>query len=382
MIRRKIYPDVVQSLGKFPIVGLLGSRQVGKTTLAKLIQKKYPSSVYVDLELSSDFFKLEEPELYLSKLQDRLVIIDEIQRKPELFPLLRALVDQKRNPGRFLILGSSSPDIIKKSSESLAGRIIYHYLAPFSLLEIGAKNYEKLWLRGGYPESYLAKNNDDSFNWRNSFISIYLERDIPQLGIKIPSSQIRRFWTMLSHLQCQVANYSLIAKSMDLSTPTIRKYLDILEDTFMARALPSYFVNIKKRIMKSSKIYIRDNGLLHNLLGISNTDSLYSSPYLGNSWESFAIEQIINSLPKYWEFYYFRTQAGAEIDLLLLDQNKNPIAIEVKHSLAPKASKGFFNSIGDLNCSKAFLVYPGKDSYEIKKNVSTNSILQIEKLFS
>ena len=382
MIKRNLQKTIEESLKTFPIVGILGSRQVGKTTLAKNIQQLRRNAVYLDLELPSDFNKLQDPELYLNQYLDSLVIIDEIQRMPSLFPLLRALVDKNRISGRFLILGSVSPDLIRQASESLAGRIIYHELRPFSMIEIGydKASIQNLWLKGGYPDSYLASNNEISFSWREAFIKTYLERDIPQLGIKIASLQLRRFWTMIAHSHGQLWNASQIANSLGISAPTVRHYQDILEETFVIKQLQPYHHNIKKRLIKSPKIYMRDSGLLHVLLRNRTMDDIQSHPSLGNSWEGFVIEQIINIIPESWDTYFYRTSAGAEIDLLLFSASKSPIAVEIKYSASPKISKGFWNAYNDLDCKKGFLVYPGEFTYPIAKNIIALSIQEISKI--
>ena len=269
MITRKLQKFIQQSINEFPITGILGSRQVGKTTLAKEIREAVgKQTIYIDLELPSDRDKLRDPELYLRQFPEYVVIIDEIQRMPELFPLMRALVDQKKRKGRFLILGSASPDLIKRASESLAGRIIYHELAPLNLQETGDECLTKLWLRGGYPESFLSDDDERSFAWREAYIRTYLEMDIPQLGLQIPSLQLRRFWSMIAHSHGQLWNASKLAGSLGLSAPTARRYLDILSDTFIARQIQPYYANVKKRLVKSPKVYIRDSGLLHTLLRI------------------------------------------------------------------------------------------------------------------
>ncbi len=382
MIRRILQETIEKSLRQFPVVGIVGSRQAGKTTLARMLGATLSQDVvYLDLELPSDFSKLQDPELYLSRLQDSLVIIDEIQRMPSLFPLLRALVDQNRKAGRFLILGSASPELSRKASESLAGRIAYHELPPFLLPEIGNEKAQELWLHGGYPASILTDCDDDRFAWREAFIKTYLEMDIPQLGIHIPAAQLRRFWTMLAHSHGQLWNASRIAASMNLSAPTIKKYLDILEDTFIVRQLQPFYPNIKKRVTKSPKIYIRDSGLLHTLLKIRNFDELHSHPTLGSSWEGFVIEQIIGIAPANWEAYFYRTTAGAEVDLLLFNDRNEPIAIEIKYSLSPKVSRGFWNSLEDLQCTKGFIVYPGEDSYPVSSQVNTLPLKSISTLF-
>ena len=381
MINRQVQEHVERSLKQYPVVGILGPRQIGKTTLAKTITKHCDKKVvYLDLELPSDLNKLQEPELYLSQFFDALVVIDEIQRMPSLFPLLRALVDKRIIGGRFLILGSASPDLIRHASESLAGRIIYHELSPFHIHETGYNHMLRLWLGGGFPLSYLAQD-EDSFIWREAFIKTYLEMDIPQLGFKIPSMQLRRFWTMLAHSHGQLWNASHLAKSLGITAPTVRMYLDILEETFLVRKLQPYYINIKKRLIKSPKVYIRDSGLLHALLGIRNLDALQSHPLVGSSWEGFVIEQIISLMKKSHDVYFYRTNAGAEIDLVVFDRKNRPIAIEVKYSASPKVEKGYWIAYEDLLCKKGFVVYPGDESYPLGKNVLALPLRDLERIF-
>jgi len=381
MIERALLPRIIASLGTYPVVGILGSRQVGKTTLAKAAKETArPDAVYLDLELPSDWNKLRDPELYLGQFDNRLVIIDEIQRMPALFPLLRALVDQNRVAGRFLILGSVSPDLIRTASESLAGRIIYHELAPLSLGEIGADNFSRLWLRGGYIGSYIATNDEKSFVWRESYIKTYLEMDIPQLGIHIPSAQLRRFWTMLAYSHGQIWNGSKIAGSLGVSAPTVRHYLDVLEDTFVVRQIQPYHANVKKRLIKSSKVYVRDSGLVHTLLRLKRLGDLQAHPSLGSSWEGFVAEQITGLLAGKSDVFFYRTNAGAEIDLLFFDSRNTPVAIEVKYSLSPSVTKGFWNAFEDLGCKTGFVVYPGDEVYPLGRNVFALPIKELEKV--
>ncbi len=379
MIKRIIQKDVENSLSTFPVVCILGPRQVGKTTLAKEIQKNISPSVYIDLELPSDYNKLNEPEFYLSEQKNKLIIIDEIQQKPELFSIIRALVDQNRKSGRFLILGSSSPDLIKQSSESLAGRIVFHNLSTFLITELerDKKTIDKLWIRGGFPDSFLAKDEEVSLAWRESFIKTYLERDIPNFGIKIPSIQLRRFWMMLAHSHGSLWNASKIASALGVSAPTAKYYLDILEETFIVRNLPPFYSNVKKRLVKSPKIYIRDSGLLHNLFEIENKEELLGHPAAGHSWEGFVVEQVINVLPKKYTFYFYRTSSGAEVDLVIVKGDKPVLCIEVKLSLSPLPTQGFFNSMIDLHCNNGIIIYPGSDTYSIKNSVK---VMPISKL--
>jgi uncharacterized protein len=381
MLKRTIQANIGESLKRYPVVGLIGPRQTGKTTLAKLIQRTMKAkAVYLDLELPSDLNKLQSPELYLRQFADRLVIIDEIQRMPSLFPLMRALVDQKRSGGRFLILGSASPEMIRHASESLAGRITYHELSPFSLAETGWKRHEALWLRGGYPLSFLAGSDDESFAWRESFIRTYLEMDLPQLGIRVPAPQIRRFWTMLAHVHGQLWNASRIAGSLGLTAPTGKHYLDILEETFIARVLAPWHANTKKRLIKAPKVYVRDSGLLHALLRIATLEDLRSHPVAGSSWEGFVIEQVMGKLPRDWQAHFYRTSAGAEIDLLLHDNKNRPIAVELKYSATPQVTKGFWTAMDDLSCKKGYVMYPGAEAYPIAENVSALPLADIEKI--
>lgn len=384
MIKRRLQDKINASLSKFPVVGIVGSRQTGKTTLAKLIQKKNANAVYLDLELPSDQNKLREPELYFGRHGDALVIIDEIQKQPTLFPVIRAMVDQNRVPGRFLILGSASLDLLKKSSESLAGRVVYHELSPFHLTEIGDKETQlnSLWFRGGYPESFLAMDIESSLNWREAFIRTYLERDIPQLGIRVPAGQLRNFWSMIAHHHGQLWNASQIANSLGVSAPTIRHYLAILEETFLVRQLRPFFTNLKKRLVKAPKVYIRDSGLLHSLLGVASLEELQGRPIIGHSWEGFVIEQIIGMLPQRWQAFFYRSASGAEIDLVLCCSGQKPIAVEIKFSAAPDLTRGFRVSFQDLQCRKGYVVYPGRDTYPLAENVTALPLPQIRQIFS
>jgi uncharacterized protein len=377
MIQRAIETAVNDSLRRFPVVGLIGSRQAGKTTLAKVIAEQgRDQTVYLDLERPSDWEKLDEAELYLERLADRLVILDEVQRKPELFPLLRALVDADNRPGRFLILGSASPAMKRQSAESLAGRICYHELTPLLWRELQPEQVkgtrqemETLWRRGGYPRSLLADTEAASFAWREAFIQTHLERDLPQLGIRVPAAALHRFWLMLAHAHGQLWHASRIASNLGVSARTVRHYLDILQDTFMVRSLPPWFRNVKKRLVKASKVYLRDSGLLHVLLKIDSQDSLMGHPSVGASWEGWVMEQIMAMIPRSWVCSFFRTAAGAEIDLVIEPMaGTAPIAVEIKFSASPKPSKGFWSALADLKSQRAFVVYPGNEYYPLGQN--------------
>lgn len=382
-ITRNLSSTIFQSLQHFPVVGILGPRQVGKTTLAKYIAREYPKKVlYLDIELPSDLNKLQDPELYLSQQKDALVIIDEIQRFPNLFPILRAVIDQQRSNGKFLILGSASPSLLKQSSESLAGRIIYHELSPLSFVEAESAGVttKQLWQRGGFPESILASSDAVSQQWRAAFVQTYLERDIPLLGKRIPAIRLHRFLTMVGHCHGQLWNASPIAKSLDMKGATVRTYLDLLTDTFLVRQLQPYHHNMKKRMVKSPKVYIRDSGLLHTLLDIPTHEQLQGRPVIGNSWEGFVIEQVLEIIPSQWRAYFFRTLAGAEIDLVLFDDVQKPIAIEIKYSLSPKLEKGFWHAYADLQCEKGFVVYPGKEVYSLRGNITVTPLEHLASL--
>jgi len=385
MIQRKLKQTVLNSLQHYPVVAIVGARQVGKTTLSQMIKREfYQNAVYLDLERPSDFDKLADAELYLEHYSDKLVIIDEIQRLPSLFPLLRTLTDSYKRNACFLILGSASPNLKRQSSESLAGRVIYHELSPLLLAETeyDSNSIETLWLRGGYPLSYLSKTDRLSFEWRDALITTYLERDIPQLGIKIPAIQLRRFWQILAHFHGQLWNASKIAGSLGATAPTARHYLDLLKDTFIVRQLLPYYLNIKKRLVKSPKICLRDSGLLHSLLGIHNIDELLGHPSAGSSWEGWVIEQILGIMPKlYYDSYFYRTSGGAEMDLVIVRGNTPPLCIEIKRTLSPSISKSFRQAFSDLQSGKGFVVYPGKEYYPLLKNVFALPATSISKIF-
>ena len=377
MIIRSLENKIIQALNAMPIVAILGSRQVGKTTLAfEISNNKLNKTVsYLDLELDSDLAKLSDPEAFLKRFENKLLIIDEIQRKPDLFTVLRSLVDARKRAGekncQFLLLGSASRDLLQHSSETLAGRIRYLELPPFSLPEVNVTNpsatiIEKLWLRGGFPDSYLANDDNESWQWRSDFISTYVERDIPLMGYnRVPTTRIKRVWSMLAHCHGQQINLSSLGKSLEVDHKTIRFYLDILTDFYMIRQLQPWSGNTKKRLIKSPKIYIRDTGLLHRLLNIVDFESLLGHPAIGNSWESFVIENILNNLSDKWQYSYYRTSDQHEIDLVLEGGNQQVWAIEIKRSSAPKVSKGFHRACEDIKATKKFVIYGGEDQFPL-----------------
>jgi predicted AAA+ superfamily ATPase len=367
MIERRVAQKLDQTLQRTPAVALLGPRQVGKTTLAQAIAENRPS-IYLDLENPEDLAKLNDPLAFLSLHADKLVIIDEIQRSPELFPVLRGLIDKNRKAGRkggqFLLLGSASMDLLRQSSESLAGRISYLELSGLNLLELNPdEDAKKLWLRGGFPESYLATSDEEAMDWLEDFIRTYLERDVPQMGFRVPASRLRRLWTMLAHLQGELTNNSKLAVNLEVNAKTVAHYIDILVDLLLVRRLEPWHVNVKKRLVKSPRLYVRDSGILHRLLGIEDLDGLLSNPVLGKSWEGFVIENILSALPNRSEAYFYRTAAGAEIDLLLKLPGNELWAIEVKSGMAPKVTKGFHLASSDVGATHKFVVYGGMDEF-------------------
>jgi len=385
MIERILQNQIIQSLQRFPAVGLIGARQVGKTTLAKMIADRWPKeNLYIDLELPSDYTAMSEPERLLSRHAKKLVIIDEIQMRRELFPVLRSLIDMDRRPGRFLLLGSSSPDLVRQSGESLAGRIAYHRLSPFLLRELSPDKMDLLWIRGGFPPSTLAKSEDASIQWRQDFIMTYLQRDLSVLGydIRIPAMTLRRLWQMLAHTHGQSANLSQLAANMELSRQSIRKLLDVLQETFMIRQLQPFFANIKKRLVKTPKIYIGDSGIVHTLLGINTFDDLMRHTTIGTSWEGFCMEQILNQIPRGWDAFFYRTQAGAEVDLILQPQpGQMVILVEFKHSQTPKLTAGFWSAQKDLQPKASYVVYPGTIAYPLTKSVEVLPLTQINRIW-
>ena len=351
-------------LETFPAVAILGARQCGKTTIAR----EFEFDHYFDLENPVDISRLENPKLALENITG-LIVIDEIQLKPNLFPLLRYLIDNHPKQ-KYLILGSASRDLIRQSSESLAGRIAHYELGGFRIHDFTMKNNRALWIRGGYPKSVLAHSETESTEWREQYIKTFLERDIPMLGIRIPAHTLRRFWTMISHYHGQLLNYAELGRSFGISDMTVRKYLDILESTFMIRILQPWHINIGKRLIKRPKIYLRDSGIFHTLTSIENVDQLYSNPKLGVSWEGFALEAVCRSIGKQPNSVYFwRTSNGAELDLYWQAKGQH-WGVEFKYADAPKLTKSMKIANEDLNLSHLWVVYPGADCYSLTKNIS------------
>ncbi len=362
---------IAQWLTMFPVLAILGPRQCGKTTLARTLNADH----YFDLENPQDAARLDHPQLALEDLTG-LIVIDEIQRQPELFPLLRYLVDQNKNR-TFVILGSASRNLIRQSSESLAGRIAHYYLSGFRLQDIGPENMKTLWMRGGLPRSFLTASDEESGLWRNQYITTFLERDIPQLGITIPARTLRRFWLMLSHYHGQILNYAELGRSFGVSDMTVRKYGDILEGTFMIRILQPWYANIGKRIVKRPKLYLRDSGLFHSLLSVENLDQLHSSPKLGASWEGFALDSVCRTLGKEdSDIYFWHTHGGAELDLFWQWGGRN-WGVEFKYEDAPKLTRSMQTAIEDLQLAGLWIVYPGKASYALAKNIQVIPLTEV-----
>lgn len=375
MDRSKFLKQIEMQLRVHPACGVLGPRQVGKTTLAKkFLETHFQGNFhFFDLENPLDLARLENPLLALSKLPHDLIVIDEIQRLPELFPVIRVLIDEQKKNRKFLLLGSASRDLIRQSSESLAGRIGYIELTPFSLTEKGS--LPLLWLRGGFPLSYLASTDETSFLWRQSYISTFLERDIPNLGFQIPPQQMRRFWLMLVHYHGQIFNASELGKSLGISDHMVRKYLDILAGTFMVRVLLPWFENIEKRQIKSPKIYFRDSGILHTLSGIHNEAEMDVYPKMGSFWEGFALEEIIRQTDaSAEECYFWGTQSHAELDLLLLKGGKR-MGYEFKYTDRPKITPSMRIASVDLKLDHLYVIYPGTESFPLSEKITARGLL-------
>ena len=379
MLERQITERLQATIAQVPAVALLGARQVGKTTLAKTIAKDI-DSIYLDLEAPEDLLKLRDPTSFLSGHADKLVILDEIQRSPELFLVLRGLIDKSREQGRragqFLLLGSASIDLMRQSSESLAGRISYIEMSGLNLAEIdrNQQHRQTLWLRGGFPDSYLAADDDVAMDWLENLIRTYLERDIPQMGFRVSAARLRRLWTMLAHLQGETINYSKLASNLEVDAKTVSHYIDILTDLLLVRRLEPWHTNVKKRLVKSPRYYVRDSGILHRLLGINSYDTLLSNPVLGKSWEGFAVENILSVLPSRAESYFYRTAAGAEVDLVIKMPSSEIWAIEIKHGVAPKIGKHYSQTCDDVGAAHKYILYGGDDEFAVRNDVKIISL--------
>ncbi len=381
MINRHKLQTILSRLKQFPAVALLGPRQTGKTTLAEHIAQlglTDREAIYLDLEAGHDREKLADPVAYLTAHEDKLVILDEVQRSPDLFQALRGLIDKGRmrnlNAGRFLLLGSASIDLLQQSGETLAGRIVFVELSPLDVLEVDEVDYGKLWTRGGFPNSFLADSDADSAIWRESFIRTYLERDVPQLGPRIPAETLRRFWTMLAHLQSGLFNAAQLARALAVDGKTIMRYLDLMVDLLLVRRLPPFHANFGKRLVKSPKIYVRDSGIVHALLRLDNQESVLGHPVAGGSWEGFVLENLLNHAPDRVRASFYRSAAGAEIDLLLEMPGGHFWAVEIKRGLAPRLEKGFYHARADIKPERSFIVYSGQERYLKTESVEVISV--------
>ncbi len=380
MIERRVAPEVTALLDQAPAVALLGPRQAGKTTLALAIAEGRPS-VYLDLESTADRARLAEPALYFADHAEELIILDEIHRAPGLFEALRGVIDQVRREGRgagrFLLLGSAAIDLLAQSGESLAGRIAFIELAPFDVTEVGERQLDQLWVRGGFPDSFLAANDAISLRWRQDFIRTYLERDIPQLGPRIPAETLRRLWTMFAHHQGGLLNAAQLARGLGVSGTTIAHYLDLMVDLLLARRLAPRLPNAGKRLVRSPKVYVRDSGLVHALLGLTDKEAVLGHPVAGPSWEGMAIENLLAAAGQQVQGSFYRTSHGAEVDLVLTWPGGEEWAVEIKRSLAPTLERGFHSALADLAPQRALVVYPGAESYRLAPSVQAIGLAEL-----
>jgi uncharacterized protein len=382
MFPRRALAPLRQLLGEFPAVAILGPRQVGKTTLAMALAEMLPASAYLDLESPADNSKLTDPATYFEAHRDELVVFDEVQRAPQLFAQLRGVIDQRRRAGKrsgqFLLLGSATGALLQQSAESLAGRIAYLELAPFCAPEVPAGDIQRLWIRGGFPDSFLAASDEASMRWRQQFIATYLERDIPQLGPRIPAETLRRLWTMLAHEQGQLLNASKLAASLAVSGQTVARYLDLLTDLMLVRRLRPWAGNEGKRLVRSPKVFVRDSGVVHALLGLTTFDDVIGHPVAGGSWEGWVIENLLAVAPQGTQAFFYRSSAGAELDLLLELPKRQRWAIEIKRSSAPAVSRGFHVAAEDVKATQRLVVHSGSESFPLGREVRATSVLDLQ----
>jgi predicted AAA+ superfamily ATPase len=390
MYKRLIQQQLSDLLGQFPAVALLGPRQAGKTTLAFAQNEIYPDTIYLDLELPSAQRQLDDPEAFFMSHANQLIILDEVQRLPGVFSILRGVIDQRRRNGeasaQFLLLGSASGVLLQQSSESLAGRVAQLELTPFQVREVikddsKTEEMNTLWVRGGFPLSWLARNDTTSLTWREEFITTYLEKDIPSLGPRIPSTTLRRLWTMLAHIQGELLDQSKLASALAISGQTVGRYIDLLCDLMLVRRLPAWSGNVAKRLIRAPKVYVRDSGLVHALLGLADLDAVLSHPVAGSSWEGFVIEQLISAASTAQASFY-RTSHGAEVDLVLEFRNGQTWVIEIKRSSAPTVSKGFHVAAADLNATRKLLVAPVEQPYPMRNGIEVINPLQAANLIA
>jgi predicted AAA+ superfamily ATPase len=383
MIERQLRSLIERRLLQYPAVALLGPRQVGKTTLAKVVAAQHPQAMVLDLERESDRAALQQPELFFAAHRDRLLVLDEVQLTPQLFAALRPEIDADRRAGRFLLLGSASGDLLRQSGESLAGRVSYLELTPLLAAEVPVADLadlQSLWLRGGFPLSYLAPDEDASYAWRQDFIRTFLQRDLPGMGVRVPAETLRRFWQMLAHLQGQLFNASQLGMSLGgASHTTATRYLDVLVDTMMVRRLQPHLANVGKRLVKSPKVYLRDSGVLHALLGLATVQHLQGHPIAGASWEGFVVEQVAAALPADAQLGFYRTAAGTELDLVI-ERGARKVGVEIKFSSAPKPTKGFWQALQDLQIDRAYVIAPVSRRYPLAERVEVVPVTEVTAL--
>jgi hypothetical protein len=385
MVERQLQATIEQRLLQAPAVVLLGPRQVGKTTLARAIAAGHPQAMMLDLERESDRAALQQPELFFPAHRRRLLVLDEIQLMPRLFAALRPEIDADRRTGRFLLLGSASADLLRQSGESLAGRVSYLELTPLLAAElplVDLAGLQSLWLRGGFPLSCLAPDESASYIWRQDFIRTFLQRDLPGMGVRVPAETLRRFWQMLAHLQGQLFNASQLGMSLGgASHTTATRYLDVLVDTLMVRRLQPHLVNVGKRLVKSPKVYLRDSGVLHALLGIATVQELQGHPIAGASWEGFVVEQVAAALPHDAQLSFYRTAAGTELDLVI-ERGRRKVGVEIKFASAPKPTKGFWQALQDLQIDRAYVIAPVPRRYPLADRVDVVPVSEVATLLT
>jgi uncharacterized protein len=381
MIPRRLTSEITQLLAAFPAVGLLGPRQVGKTTLARQIAVTRPNSLYLDLENPQDRAKLADPRGYFDQHKRQLVVLDEVQRAPDLFEVMRGVIDERiaegEPAGQFLLLGSASIDLLKQSSETLAGRLIYRELGPLDVQELGQSSTDQLWVRGGFPRSVLAENDGLSLTWREAFIRTYLERDIPQLGSRIPAETLRRFWTMLAHNQGQLLNAANLARALAIDGKTVARYLDLLVDLLLVRRLQPFHTNVGKRLVRSPKVYVRDSGLVHALLNLETHEDILGHPVSGATWEGLVVETLLSLAPPRASASFYRTTAGAEIDLVLDLGAGERWAIEIKRTTVPKTTSSLTLALQDVKPTRAFVVYTGRERFPMSKSLEAINLYDL-----
>ena len=373
---RKYLAEIIKLSTYFPVIGIIGARQVGKTTLCHMLKEFIPKELhYIDLELISDYNKLDKPELYLDRFSDKCVVIDEVQLKPDLFPILRAITDKVGNPCQFIVTGSASPDLLHQSTESLAGRIAYIEVNPFSMDELpDIITQEQHWFRGGFPKALFAPDEYLARNWIENFVKTYIERDLRMLGLQTEPLLLRRLWIMLSHMHGNIINYSTLSSSLSISVNTVKRYIDFFEQAFLLKRIYPFFTNIKKRLVKSPKIFLTDTGILHYLLNITSIDELFGHPAIGNSWEGYCVNQIISASKGTFDVSFFRTHDGAECDLILTKGQQPVYAIEIKHSAAPKLNRGNTIAFQKINALNNIVIIPKGENYPLRDNIEVYNL--------